>query len=312
MSGQSQPYDTDEVSMRDIFLVLVKWRNLILGLPVVLMLITLGVAFLIPRTFTSNVVVSLSLSNQSNQQGLLNNLPSLTGLAQGFVDLQTTTLLSKELNAADPTRYYNARFDDKRGLLNLSAKGSSPKEARERAELIRDVARSYLQERMVEGAKANVQAALTQTQLDLQVAQDGLKRIQDQLKIAPDRATSNATTAAALEARGNDPQAARSSNPGVTSLSLEESRLRAQIAQSEAKVDTLNKFLNQPESINQLIGQALLVQVLVPPAEPLRASFPRPVLFAAIAGVLGLLVSILWAFIAEAIRPRETTPKSAI
>jgi uncharacterized protein involved in exopolysaccharide biosynthesis len=112
--------------------------------------------------------------------------------------------------------------------------------------------------------------------------------------------------AAALEARGTDPQIARATNPAYTSLSLDESRLRSQIAQLEARITTLTDFLQQPQAIGQLVSQALLVQVLVPPAEPLRPSFPRPLLFTVVAGMLGLLLGVLWAFVAEAIRPRET------
>ncbi|WP_223299805.1 hypothetical protein [Meiothermus taiwanensis] len=48
------------------------------------------------------------------------------------------------------------------------------------------------------------------------------------------------------------------------------------------------------------------MQVLVPPAEPLRPSFPRPALFTVVAGVLGLLMGVLWAFIAEAVRSPDS------
>lgn len=143
----------------------------------------------------------------------------------------------------------------------------------------------------------------------MQAAQDGLKGIQAQLRTAPDPVASNPTVAAALEARGTDPQTARATNPAYTSLSLDESRLRSQIAQLEARIGTLTDFLKQPEAIGQLVSQALLVQVLVPPAEPLRPSFPRPLLFTVVAGVLGLVLGVLWAFVLEAIGPREPQAK---
>lgn len=276
----------------------------ILGFAMVLALITLLWSLLWPKTYISQVVVSLSLANQSSQ-GLLNNLPSLPGLAQGFVDLQQTKLLANQLGVDDPTRFYQARFDEKRGLLFLTAKGRTAAEASQRAEQILEVARRYLERNVLEGAQANLRAALAQARLDLRAAQDGLKGIQSQLRLAPDRAASNPTIAAGLEARGNDPQAARTANPAYTSLSLDESRLRSQIAQLEARINTLSGFLQQPNAIGQLVGQALLVQVLVPPAEPLRPSFPRPLLFTAIAGMLGLLLGVLWAFVLEAVRPRE-------
>ncbi|GIW24928.1 Wzz/FepE/Etk N-terminal domain-containing protein [Meiothermus sp.] len=295
---------SDELSLRDLYYVLKRHRNLIISLPLGAAILIFALSLLWPKTYTSQVVVSLSLSNQSSQ-GLLNNLPSLAGLAQGFVDLQQTKLLANQLGVDDPTRFYKARFDEKRGLLFLTAQGRTAAEAGERAERILRVARTYLERNLLEGAQANLRAAQTQARLDLRAAQDGLKGIQAQLKIAPDRAASDATIAAGLEARGTDPQAARASNPAYTSLSLDESRMRSQIAQLEARIATLTDFLQQPGAIGQLVSQALLVQVLVPPAEPLRPSFPRPLLFTVVAGVLGLLLGVLWAFVAEAIRPRE-------
>jgi hypothetical protein len=255
------------------------------------------------------VVVSLSISNQSSQgllnnqssQGLLNNLPSLSGLAQGFVDLLGTRLLADQLGVDDPTRFYKARFDEKRGLLFLTAQGSTAAEA----ERILEVARKYLERNLLEGAQANLRAALTQARFDLKAAQDGLRGIRAELKQAPDLIAANPTVAAALEARGTDPQIARATNPAYTSLSLDESRLRSQIAQLEARIVTLTDFLKQPEAIGQLVNHSLLVQVLVPPAEPLRPSFPRPLLFTVVAGVLGLVLGVLWAFVLEAISPPE-------
>lgn len=302
---QQIPQVPDEISLRDIYLLLKRRIWQILGFALALALITLLWSLLWPKTYTSRVVVSLSLANQSSQ-GLLNNLPSLPGLAQGFVDLQQTKLLANQLGVDDPSRFYQARFDEKRGLLFLTAKGRTAAEAVQRAERILEVARRHLERNLLEGAQANLRAALTQARIDLQAAQDSLKGIQSQLRLAPDRAASNPTVAAALEARGNDPQAARTANPAYTSLSLDESRLRSQIAQLEARINTLSEFLQQPDAIGQLVSQALLVQVLVPPAEPLRQSFPRPLLFTVIAGMLGLLLGVLWAFVLEAVRPRES------
>ncbi|KIQ55881.1 Wzz/FepE/Etk N-terminal domain-containing protein [Meiothermus taiwanensis] len=295
----------DEISLRDIYLILKRWSRFIFFVSAGLTLATLIFSLLWPKTYTSQVVVSLSLANQSNQ-GLLSNLPSLPGLAQGFVDLQQTKLLANQLGVDDPTRFYKARFDEKRGLLFLTAEGRSAAEASERAERILEVARKYLQRNLLEGAQANLRAAMVQTRLDLQAAQDALKSIQAELARAPDRAASSPTIAAALEARGSDPQIARATNPAYTSLSLDESRLRSQIAQLEARINTLNDLLMQPQSTSQLVNQTLLVQVLVPPAEPLRPSFPRPALFTVVAGVLGLLMGVLWAFIAEAVRSPDS------
>lgn len=297
-----EPYtQSDELTLRDLYLVLRRRRNLILGLTLGAAILVFAVSQVWPKTYSTKVVVSLSLTNQSNQSGVLNNLPSLAGLAQGFVDLQSTTLLAKDLGVDQPPEVYGARFDEKKGLLSLSAKGGTPVEARQRAERIVRVATEYLKGRMVEGAASNIRALLAQTQLDLESARESLKRIQAELKNLSAEGRSDAAIAAALEARQIGPETARASSPAFTSLSLDESRLRSTIAQLEARIDTLTPLLDKPEQLSQLVGQALQVQVLVPPAEPLRPASPRPLLYTAIAGVLGLLAGVFWAFLAEAL-----------
>jgi len=300
-----EAHRADEVSFRETYLVFRRWGLFILLLAALFALLTLVASLLLPRSYTSQVIVSFSLPNQPGQ-GLLNNLPSLTGLAQGFVDLLDTRVMAERLEVDNPTRLYSARFDDRRGVLYLTAQGRTPAEAGARAERILSVARKYLEDSLIEGVRTNIQAAQVQARFDLQVAQGGLQGIQAQLEIAPDRAgTTNPAIIAALEARGTDPQAARAADPAFTSLSLDESRLRSQIAQLDARINILTDLLQQPESISQLVSQGLLVQVLVPPAEPLGPSFPRPARFTVIAGFLGLLIGVLWAFVAEAIRPRK-------
>jgi uncharacterized protein involved in exopolysaccharide biosynthesis len=321
MNPQTHP-PTDEITLRELYLLFKKWSLTILAIALGSAVLAFTVSQLLPRTYTSQVVVSLSLVGQPNQglrsdrdlrnnqgllpdQVLLNNLPSLLGLAQGFVDLQNTRLMAEKLEVTDPTQFYSIRFDEKRGLLLLTAQGQTAAEAKARAERILVVAREYLENKIAEAVRSNVRAAQAQAQIDLRAAQDGLRGIQAQLRTEPDLVASNPTLAAALEARGIDPQVARTASPAFTSLSLDESRLRSQIAQLEPRINLLTEFLQQPERIGQLVSQALLIQVLVPPAEPLGPTSPRPLLFTVTGGVLGLLLGVLWASVAEAIRPRQ-------
>lgn len=321
MNPQTQP-PTDEITLRELYLLFKKWSLTILAIALGSAVLAFTVSQLLPRTYTSQVVVSLSLVGQPNQglrsdqdlrnnqgllpdQVLLNNRPSLPGLAQGFVDLQNNRLMAEKLEVANPTQFYSVRFDEKRGLLLLTAQGQTAAEAKARAERILVVAREYLENKIAEAVRSNVRAAQAQAQIDLRAAQDGLRGIQAQLRTEPDLVASNPTLAAALEARGIDPQVARTASPAFTSLSLDESRLRSQIAQLEPRINLLTEFLQQPERIGQLVSQALLIQVLVPPAEPLGPTSPRPLLFTVTGGVLGLLLGVLWASVAEAIRPRQ-------
>jgi LPS O-antigen subunit length determinant protein (WzzB/FepE family) len=305
MNPQTQP-PTDEITLRELYLLFKKWSLTILGVALGMAVLAFAVSQLLPRTYTSQVTLSLSLANHTNQV-LLQNLPPLAGLAQGLVEMQNTRLMAEKLEVTDPTQFYSVRFDERRGLLLLTARGQTAAEARARSERILNVTREYLENRLSEGMSANISAAYAQVRLDLQVAQGALQGIQALLRTSPspDLVASNPTLAAALEAHGIDPQVARTANPAFTSLSLDESRLRSQIAQLEPRINLLTEFLQQPERIGQLVSLALLIQVLVPPAEPLGPTSPRPLLFTVIGGVLGLLLGVLWASVAEAIRPRQ-------
>jgi LPS O-antigen subunit length determinant protein (WzzB/FepE family) len=302
-------YPLDELSLRDFYLILRKSRNTILITAIGLGLLTLLLSLALPKTYISKVIVGLGFSPQQN--ALLANLPSPTGLAQGFGDLLETSVLTQQLELPRPSQTYKSKFDEKKTLWTLSAKGKTREQAQQNAERILQVAKEYLTDRLTQGVTLNANSSLAQTQLDLRGAQESLRRVQEELKkLAQSTPASSGTTAAGLEARGIDPQIARTANPALTSLSLDESRLRSSVAQTQARVQTLTQLIENPAEISRLVGQALNVQVLVPPAQPLRASFPRPLLFTVIAGVLGLLLGIFWAFVSEAIRPRpEPEPR---
>lgn len=303
-----EPYtQSDELSLRDLYLVLKRRRNLILGLTLGAAIVVFAASLVWPKTYSSKVTVSLSLSTQqlSSQpltSQLLANLPSITGLAGGFGDLLETSSLTQTLGVTQPTRVYRARFDEKKGLWNLMAKGRTPAEAKQNAQKLLRVAQDYVRSRIVETVGQNLEAVLAQARQDQRVAQESLRRLQEELKKTP---RNGASDAAALEAQGTSPLVARSTSPAYTLLSMEESRTRAALAQAQARIEALTAIQANEEELSKLVGQALQAQVLVPPAEPLRPVSPRPLLYTAIAGVLGLLVGVFWAFLAEALAPPQ-------
>ncbi|MCM3875991.1 MAG: lipopolysaccharide biosynthesis protein, partial [Thermoanaerobaculia bacterium] len=62
------------------------------------------------------------------------------------------------------------------------------------------------------------------------------------------------------------------------------------------------EVLKDPALLSRLVGQALQVQVLAPPAEPLRQSQPRPVLYTGFATLVGLMAGVFAAFLRDAAR----------
>lgn len=252
-----------------------------------------------PKTYVSQASVSLAVSTQ-NVSGalvsgqLLANLPAPAALAQAFTQQLGTKAFSEALGVDRPDRIYEARYDERRALLTLRASGGTPREARERGEKLLAVAQSYLQERLASAARTSAKAAAEQARLDLATAGKILEGVRAVLASGGHAAgASGPGTAAALEAAKVDPAIARSANPARTFLSLTEAQQEAAYAQAQARGQALDRVLQDPDGLNTLVGQALQVQVLAPPAEPLAPVSPRPALAGAIAAMAVLALAVL-------------------
>jgi LPS O-antigen subunit length determinant protein (WzzB/FepE family) len=263
------------------------------------------------KTYKSQAAVSLTVSSQAviNQLvtgQILANLPSAAGLAQAFTQQIGTHALSKALDADNPDQFFEARFDDRKGLLTLVASGATPAGARERADRLLRAAQEYLRARIAAAATENLKSALEQATLDLRTAESSLRDVQALLSLkGRPAAPVSPTVSAALEAQKVDPQLARSPNAAYAYLTIQEATLQAQLAQSRARVQSLEGVMKDSDALVRLVGQSLQVQVLAPPAEPLRQSAPRPVFSAGLAGALGLFVGVAGVLFREAIRPPE-------
>jgi uncharacterized protein involved in exopolysaccharide biosynthesis len=299
----------DEVSLRDLYVILKRWRVLIVALTLIPMIATLLVCLILPRVYVSKVTLSLGLNSQSvGGSGitaqLLTNLPSLAGLAQGFTDLMTTKIIADQLNESDPDRKYTARFLEKQGLFVLTARGDSSLEALKNAQRFSEVAKGYFKGRLVLAVISNLESLLSRSRLDIGNMQENLKRLQLELKNTP---TETRTIEALLPSSGSGGRAngalsARGTSPAFATLSVQEATLRAGLAQAKALIEALESIQGQRGELDKVIGQALQLQELVPAAEPLRPDQPKPLLYTLIAGALGLLVSLLVPFVIEALR----------
>ncbi len=295
--------------MRDLYVVLKRWRAMIVVLTLVPMIVTFLICLILPRVYVSKVTLSLGLNTQSvGGSGitaqLLTNLPSLAGLAQGFTDLMGTKIIADQLNEPDPDRTYTAKFLEKQGLFVLTAKGSSSTEALKNAQRFSNVAKAYFKGRLVLAVISNLESLLSRSRLDLGNMQENLKRLQVELKSTPPetRTIEALLPSAGINGRANGALSARGTSPAFATLSVQEATLRAGLAQASALIEALERIQGQPGELDKVIGQALQLQELVPAAEPLRPDQPRPLLYTLIAGVLGLFVSLLVPFLIEAVR----------
>jgi hypothetical protein len=292
---------TDEITLRDLYLVLRRWWVFIVGMTLGAALLALAVSLALPKKFESKGVYSLSLLTDK-MIAPLNNLPALPGLAQGYGDSLNTTVLAAELKEPEPGKVFAAKFDEKRGLWTLTGQGSTPALARERADRLMQSARAYLEDRIVEGVKVNIAGAREQAKLDLSITEQSLAGIAGVLASTPPVSNRDGATTAGLEGQGVGPQAARSNNPAYVSLAVQQSQLKAQQAQSQARVQTYTDLLKDPARLQVFAGQAFSIQTISAPTEPLDATSPRPVLYAAVAGVVGLFLGLLLPFVFESIR----------
>jgi uncharacterized protein involved in exopolysaccharide biosynthesis len=310
VSETTQPQD--EISLRDLYLVLKRNVRIIIAITLGAALITYALSMILPKTYRSQANLSLSVTSQQQLSGqILANLPSLSGLAGSFQDLLETRELAQPLGVGNPASRYQAKFDDKTGVWKLSAKGSSPQEAKRSAERLLATARDFLENKLTQTVNSNLLALLAQARIDAEIAQTGLQEIKKALANTAPTLSGDAMVASALESQGVNPLVARSTSPAYASLKLQEANLRAQLAQAQARIETYSRLTQSPKEIRTLVGQALQIQPLVAPSEPLRPVSPRPLLYAAIAAVLGLILSVFWAFLAEALAPRRPEPEAA-
>jgi hypothetical protein len=273
-------------------------------------LVTFVVSMMMKRVYESRALVSVTVSGQvltsqlvTNQ--LLANLPAPAALAQAFTQLIATRAFAGALGTDRPDRTYEARFDEKKSLLTLEAKGETPAEAKQRAEKLLAIAQTNLQDRLADAARANALSTLEQARIDTKTAARILDDVRQVLRGAP-RVAAAPGVAAGLEALKVDPAIARSPSPSFTYLSLQEAQQEGALAQARARAEALEGLLKESDALRKLVGQALQVQVLAPPAEPLLPVAPRPLRWGAIAGFAAALFGALVLFVLESLRSAQS------
>ena len=285
---------SDELSLRDVFAVLKRRRGLIIALPIALALVTLAVTLLLPKSYSSRAIYNFSVAT---------GLPNAAGLAQAYTDQLSTAVAAADLGVELPAQVFQSKFDEKKGLWTLTAKGESPLEAQRLAQRLASNLASYLAKLRIDIATQTQTAALSVTRVALRDAKEQLQRLEPLLKSSSQVVENSPVVAAALEGQqGVGAQAARSSNVTAVSLALQINSFRLNVATLESRLVAIQKLLGSPDELKSSIGEQISLQVIAPPGQPLEADFPRPVLFTALAAVLGLLIALIAAFVLEALR----------
>jgi LPS O-antigen subunit length determinant protein (WzzB/FepE family) len=311
MSDVDNSPTNDEISLRDVYLILRAKARLIMGFTLIPALLVLAASLVLPKTYSSRAVFSMTLTQDRPE---FKSAPTPPGITQGFSEVIRNDGLRKELGESDAgiQELYQSKFDERKNIWTLTALGNTPEQALSRAQKLAEVAKDYAITQVGGTIRTNYEANLAQYTVDLGVAENTLKRLLiEQPKIGAINTDPN--VAAGLEATRVNPQAARSSNPAQVSVSLQLAQLRATRAQLQSQIGSIQALLNDNKEFKLLVGRGMQVQTLAEPTAAIEADFPRPFLYTSLAAVLGLLVGLVAAFVTEALRDPNAvnTPKAA-
>ncbi len=292
--------NNEEISLRDVYLILRAKARLILGFTLIPALFVFVASLLLPKVYSSRAVFSVTL-NQDRPE--FKSAPTPPGITQGFAEVIRNDGLRKQLGELDVRvqDFYQSKFDERKNIWTLTTSADTPEGALTRAQKLGEVAKNYAITQVGGTIRTNYEANLAQYKVDLGVAENTLKRLMvEQPNIGAPNTDPN--VAAALESARVNPQAARSSNPAQVSVSLQMAQLRATRAQLQSQIASIESLLNDNNEFKSLVGRGMQVQVLAEPTAAIEADFPRPLLYTALAGVIGLLIGLVGAFVTEALR----------
>ncbi len=296
---------TDEISLRDVYLILKKYSRFILGCTIGAAGIALIASFVLPKSFSSQATLNIAIGADRAE---FKGAPSAVGLAQGFIQQVEKESLTNELKEERLENIFKAKYDDKKALLNLTAVGESPEQALTRAGRIETSFRDYAEKQVSGAVRTNLEGSLAQSKIDLASSSENLKRLEPLLKTTP-RSQIDGVSAAALESNGVDPQLARTSNAAFVNLALQVTQLKAGVVAIQSRIISLEGILKNATAFKGLLGQGFQIQTLAVPSLPLTHDSPRAGIITALAAVAGLLLGLVGAFILEALRPETAQNK---
>jgi len=306
----------DEVSLRDLYLILKKRSRVIAGVVLVVFVAVFAISKLLPPTYESEVTTQALITVDQAQEGapdtidVFRTLPTSSAMGLGF-NKQIENLgpyVAKIIGSA-PVRV-KSRFDDKKNVLTITVSGRDPTETKQFAEELIAAFDSYVRDQVYVGASASLDGALEQARLEAQAIQAQINQLQSSLSKIVSVKTSDVTQAA-LESDGVSPNVARADNPALAYVSLELAKQQTAMASINSKILALQQLAANPEQLRRLSEQTARVSVLSPPPLPQKPIAPRPLFNASLAATLALILAILWAFLSAAIAVDETSAESA-
>jgi len=311
----------DEISLRDLYLVLKRANRLIWGVTIAAFVLVYVVARLMPATYESEALTqALVLKPQeiSQQQGeqrrgvaaVFRSAPSGQDMGLGFskqIENQGPYVAKVIGNAAVKVKTH---FDDKKNVLTIKVRARDAKAARQFTEELLGAFKLYVRDQVYASANSALEGAMEQARLDSEVQRARIEQLKKSItKVIPVKASTAAQVA--LESDEVPPDVARSENPALAYMSLELAKQQTNLANLEAEMSALKQLAANPDQLHRLSEQAVRVNVLSPPPLPREPVSPRPLLDALLAAVLALMATVFWAFISAALAGEEAALSEA-
>ncbi len=297
----------DEISLRDLYLILKRQSRWILTITVLVTVAAFAVSSLLPPTYESEAVAQALVFSQDGTElefpaaaYVFRTLPAGAALGVGFSKQIETEGPYVARVVGDAPVKVKARFDDKKNLLTIIVRGRDAREAQQFARDLISAFDDYVKDRVFQSAGANLAGALAQSRLKLRSVRSQIGELESSLERVP-HVTASEVAQAALEAVEIPPNVARASNPALAYLGIELAKQQAQLASLNAEIASLEALAADPAQLRRLSEQVAQVNVLSPPAVPERPVSPRVLLNTALAAMLALMFAVFLAFLREAI-----------
>jgi len=283
----------DEITLRDLYLILRRRATLILGLPLVLAALAFTVSKLMPPTYEAEAVLSLSEARYA------------TALVEGLKARIETEAFARRLGEQRKVDWAKVQFDAKKGYLKLVAKGQSPEEAKKRASALAKIAFEDFRAAAFESKRLELEGEKEQLRAELLALESQRESLRKSLRedFAGRRTGASGTAKAVLEAAGVDPLVAGSPDPARTYLELELAKIEATLSEKRARLKQIEALLKDEEALAKLVENDLPLRLVAPPGLPLEPVAPRTLLNTAIAFFLGFFLAVFWAFLQAALEP---------
>ncbi|WP_457629387.1 Wzz/FepE/Etk N-terminal domain-containing protein, partial [Oceanithermus sp.] len=149
----------DEVSLRDLYLILKRSSKWIVGFTVAVAVLVYLVSSLLPPKYESEAVAQALVLQQNDNAlsfpaaaSVFRTLPDAAALGVGFnKQLETKGPYVTRVLGDAPVEV-SARFDDKKNLLTLTVRGNDPAEVKQFAEALLAAFDDYVKDRVFQSA----------------------------------------------------------------------------------------------------------------------------------------------------------------